>query len=186
MDKFELIEAEKSLKEVLKLARRYYSYVPDEKRGLVTIEDLKSAGYEGLVEAAGKYDARKKVEFTTYAHNWIKGRIIDEMIFYIGKDALLMDGREMYTYKEKSSEEQAMDTAGFDDIPDDEKCRIITSALKSYGLTPDEVKVFLAVNGVGEPKVTNLSKLAKRMGKRAMEIRRIRQIAEEKVKKSLK
>ena len=184
MDKYELIE--ENIEYAGKIASKYYRYIPDEKRGIVTIEDLKAAGYEGLVEAAGKYSTGKNGKFTTYAYNWIKGRIIDEMIFYLGKDALLMDGKEMFTYREKSAEEQATETAGFDDIPDDEKCRIITSALENYGLTSDEVKVFLAVNGVGEPKVTNLSKLARRMGKREMEIRRIRQLAEEKVKKTLK
>ena len=50
-------------------------------------------------------------------------------------------------------------------------------------LTEEEIRVYLAVNGIGREKVTNLSVLAKELGKREIFIRRIRQSAEGKVKR---
>ena len=51
------------------------------------------------------------------------------------------------------------------------------------GLDKDEIEVFLAINGVGRDKVTNYRVLARQLGKREYEIRRIKQHAEEKVRR---
>ena len=69
-------------------------------------------------------------------------------------------------------------------LPEKEQVQIINKKLKGLGLTKDERSVFLAVNGVGCEKVTNLKALARQLGKRESEIRRIKQHAEEKVRKS--
>ena len=101
----ELIEDPKHLACVKKMAWHYYGFVPADKRGLITIEDLISAGNEGLVIAAGKYRAGSGAKFTTYLTKWIKGEIIRELTFYLGKDALLIDDAE----KLAASEDPAAD-----------------------------------------------------------------------------
>ncbi len=42
-------------------------------------EDFISAGYVGLVEAAGRFDANRGYEFKTYAYQRIRGAIIDHI-----------------------------------------------------------------------------------------------------------
>ncbi|MBW1739619.1 MAG: FliA/WhiG family RNA polymerase sigma factor [Deltaproteobacteria bacterium] len=45
----------------------------------VSIDDLISAGIMGLLDAIEKFDARKEVQFKTYAEFRIKGAILDEL-----------------------------------------------------------------------------------------------------------
>jgi RNA polymerase sigma factor FliA len=45
----------------------------------VELDDLIHAGILGLIDAAGKYDARKKVIFRSYAKHRIKGAILDSL-----------------------------------------------------------------------------------------------------------
>jgi len=45
----------------------------------VDVEDLESAGYLGLIDAAGKYDSSRKTKFATYATPRIRGAIGDEL-----------------------------------------------------------------------------------------------------------
>ena len=186
-DLVELIENPEHLDHVKKIAWRYYKYVPDDKRGLLTIEDLVSAGYEGLANAAEHYDSEIGVKFTTYSSKWIKGEIIREMLFYLKKDALLLDDSEIMKFVSygHSVEEEAVLQNDLSTIPEEEQIRIISSRLRDFKLTEDEITVYLAVNGIGCRKVTNLRVLARQMKKREMDIRRIKQSAESKLKKSL-
>jgi RNA polymerase sigma factor for flagellar operon FliA len=45
----------------------------------VDSENLESAGILGLVEAAGQFDPSRRVAFTTFAYQRIKGAILDEL-----------------------------------------------------------------------------------------------------------
>ena len=186
-DSIKLIENPDHLDHVKKIAWHYYRYVPDEKRGLLTIEDLISAGYEGLTIAAGKYVPETGVKFTTYSSKWIKGEMIKEMIFYIGKDALLFDNEseQMFVSNDRGVEDTVIGGPGIGEIPEEEQVRIIKHKLNEYKLTKDEITVYMAVNGIGCSKVTNLKVLGRQLKKREMDIRRIEQSAENKLKKSM-
>ncbi len=179
-------ELEKLINEkyVEKLALKRYRFVPDDKRGLVTCEDLVSAGYEGLLEAAQKYKQGKATKLATYAYHWIDGNMIREIIFYIGKDALLLDEEELNRARSGRGDANtdSSEDIGFSSIPPEEQVRIIRGKLKEFGLTEDEMHVYLATNGVGRDKVTNLGFLARELKKRESAIRVLKQRAEEKVK----
>ena len=182
-----LIENPDHLDHVKKIAWHYYRYVPDEKRGLVTIEDLVSAGYEGLMIAAGRYDPKIGVKFTTFSSKWIKGEMIKEMIFYIGKDALLFDNEkdQMLVSDERGVEDTVISGPDISEIPPEEQVKIIKHKLNEYKLTKEEITVYMAVNGIGCSRVTNLRVLGRQLKKREMDIRRIEQSAENKLKKSM-
>lgn len=186
-DSLKLIENPDYLDHVKKIAWHYYRYVPDEKRGLVTIEDLVSAGYEGLMIAAGRYDPKIGVKFTTFSSKWIKGEMIKEMIFYIGKDALLFDNEkdQMLVSDERGVEDTVISGPDISEIPPEEQVKIIKHKLNEYKLTKEEITVYMAVNGIGCSRVTNLRVLGRQLKKREMDIRRIEQSAENKLKKSM-
>ena len=169
---------------VEKIAGKYYKYVPDDRKGLITIEDIVSAGHEGLLEAAQKYKPGSKAKLSSYAYPWIKGRIIDELIFYIGKDALLFGDEEWARISsgEKRVEEEATTDMDISAISREEQVRIIKGKLKEFGLAEEEIHVYLAVNGVGRDKVTNMGVLARELKTRESKVRLFKQRAEEKVK----
>lgn len=182
-----LIEDPKHLEYVRKIAKRYYYSVPLDKRGLITVDDLFLAGYEGMMRAAGEYKPGYGTKFTTYSTKWIKYEIEKELRFYIGKDALLLDetAEQMLVSNDGDVEAQAVTGPDISDIPEEEQVRIIRSKLNEYKLTSDEITVYMAVNGIGCKKVTNLKVLAGQMKMLEMEIRSIEQSAEEKLRKSL-
>ena len=186
-DIVELIENPDHLDHVKKIAWHYFRYVPDEKRGLITIEDLISAGYEGLANAAVSYDPEIGVKFISYSSKWIKGEIIKEMIFYIGRDALLFDNEteQMLVSNDRSVEDTVIGGFDISEISQEEQIKIIKHKLNEYKLTKDEMTVYMAVNGIGCRKVTNLRILGRQLKKREMDIRRIKQSAESKLKRSL-
>jgi RNA polymerase sigma factor (sigma-70 family) len=49
------------------------------------VEDLRSAGREGAVIAARRYDADRGANFNTYATNWIKAYVVNQMFFFRGR-----------------------------------------------------------------------------------------------------
>jgi RNA polymerase sigma factor for flagellar operon FliA len=57
------------------IARRVHERLPQH----VPIEDLYSAGVLGLLDAFGKFDPAKKVQFRTYAQFRIRGAILDSL-----------------------------------------------------------------------------------------------------------
>jgi RNA polymerase sigma factor for flagellar operon FliA len=57
------------------LARRIHERLPQH----VEIEDLVSAGVVGLMDAFGKFDPAKKVQFRSYAQFRIRGAILDSL-----------------------------------------------------------------------------------------------------------
>ena len=186
MDKNQKKLIEENIEYVRKLASKLGKYVKSENRGMVSDDDLFSAGCVGLIDAANRFKPGGKAKFTTYAYPWIKGAIIRELIFYVGKDALLLTDEEMERVASKGSAVEDSATSDYDisSIPEEERIRIISSKLHEFGLTKDETAVFLAVNGIGRDKVTNLTALSRELKKREFEIRRIKQRAEEKVKKA--
>ena len=181
-DKSKLIH--ENLEYVNKIASKYIVCVSAEKKGLITLEDLKSAGYEGLTKAANNYNPDTKVKFSTYAFKCIKGEIIRELIFYTGKEALLIDDKDIGNMVSNNVNVEDITENDIGSIPQEKQVEIIKSKLKEYKLDKDEIEVFLAVNGVGCDKVTNYRVLARQLGKREYEIRRIKQHAEEKVRKA--
>ena len=106
------------------------------------------------------------------------------MIFYIGKDALLFGDEEWARISsgEKRVEEEATTDMDISTIPQDEQVRIIKGKLKEFGLAEEEIHVYLAVNGVGRDKVTNMGVLARELKTRESKVRLFKQRAEEKVK----
>lgn len=63
-----LVEA--NLKFVPYIVKRYYNITHR-----LDYDDVLSSGYEGLVEAAKRFDYRKGCRFSTYARHWIKKKI---------------------------------------------------------------------------------------------------------------
>ena len=57
------------------VARRVYERLPQH----VDLEDLISAGIVGLIDAAGKFDWSKQVQFKSYAQFRIRGAILDSL-----------------------------------------------------------------------------------------------------------
>jgi len=57
------------------IATRLASRLPSQ----VSIDDLVSSGIVGLIDAIGKFDLSKKVQFKTYAEFRIKGAMLDEL-----------------------------------------------------------------------------------------------------------
>lgn len=57
------------------IARRVHERLPQH----VDLEDLISAGTVGLIDAAAKFDLRKKVQFKSYAQFRIRGAILDSL-----------------------------------------------------------------------------------------------------------
>ena len=168
------------------IAGKLYKFVADDKKGLVTMDDLISAGHEGLIKAAQNYDDRNtKAKFTTYAYHWIRGEMIRELIFYVGKSALLFNEEELKKLPTRRGiPGETMGYQNLGDIPQEKQVAIITAKLKEFGLTHEEIYAFLAVKGVGRAKVTNMKILSREIGKSEFQIRRILQRAEEKVKKA--
>lgn len=60
---------------VKKIAARFAMRIPPS----VTLDELVSAGHLGLIDAAGKFDPERHVNFETYASFRIKGAILDEL-----------------------------------------------------------------------------------------------------------
>ena len=71
------------------------------------------------------------------------------------------------------------------ELPENKKTVIIKRKLKEFGLTNDERRVYMEVNGIGCKKVTNLKSLARELGKREMDVRRLKQSAERKIRKEI-
>jgi RNA polymerase sigma factor FliA len=57
------------------IARRIHERLPPH----VPIEDLYGAGVLGLLDAFGKFDPSKQVQFRTYAQFRIRGAILDSL-----------------------------------------------------------------------------------------------------------
>ena len=72
-DKSKLIKDNLSLVDIL--VGRMASQVPS----FMGQDDMKSAGMLGLIDAANKFDASKKILFKTFAEYRIRGAILDEM-----------------------------------------------------------------------------------------------------------
>ena len=176
---------EDHLDRVKKAAYHFYRSVPNDKRGIVSIEDLICAGNVGLVEAAARFKEGGEAKFSTYAYKWINGAILAELNFYLGARALLLDDETLGSIPSSvnSSEEPTADEYDISEIPEEEQVAIITGKLNEFGLSGEEIKVYLAIHGVGQEKVTNMRTLARKLGIREMDIRRLNQSAERKIRK---
>ncbi len=175
---------EDHLDSVQKAAYHFYKSVPNDKRGIVSIEDLICAGNVGLVEAATRFKEGGEAKFSTYAYKWINGAIIAELNFYIGARALLLDNEKMESiHSTESNAGESDDVNDISDIPEEKQVEIITGKLNEFGLSKDEIRVYLATHGVGQEKVTNMRTLARELGKREYDIRRMNQSAERKIRK---
>lgn len=185
MDINNLIETH--LDNVKRAAYRYYKLIDPKYHGMISKEDLISAGNVGLVEAAGKYKEGGKAKFSTYAYEWINGAIKAELEFYIGTEVLLLDDEtwEMIPAEGRSVEDEVIDKASSDKLSEEEKSTVIMNKLKEYKLTENEIRVFLAVNGIGRKKAENFRSLARELGIREMDVRRFNQSAERKIRKEI-
>ena len=66
------------LEEVEKLARMVYSRLGTLSRRLLTFDEVMSAGYVGLCQAADRYDPDIGVKFRTYLGHRVVGEMLDE------------------------------------------------------------------------------------------------------------
>ncbi|MBO4889456.1 MAG: sigma-70 family RNA polymerase sigma factor [Lachnospiraceae bacterium] len=183
MDINKLIEDH--LDSVKKAAYHFYKSVPDKYRGTVALEDLIGAGNVGLVEAASKFKEGGEAKFSTYAYKWVNGAIMAELNFYIGANALLLDAETMDSIPSQANNTEETATGAYDisDIPEEKQVEIITGKLNELGLSGEEIRVYLATHGIGRMKVTNLHSIARELGRREMDIRRLNQSAERKIRK---
>lgn len=69
------IKPEDYVELVESIARSIKRRLPDS----VQVEDLIAAGSFGLIDAASRYDPRRKTKFTTFATPRIRGAILDEL-----------------------------------------------------------------------------------------------------------
>ena len=73
-----------------KIAGKYYKYVPDDRKGLITIEDIVSAGHEGLLEASNFIETIQKRQGLYIACleeiAYLKGYIDDEELLKTAKE----------------------------------------------------------------------------------------------------
>ena len=131
------------------------------KRGLpkrITVEELQSAAYMGLVEAATRFDAQRGISFTTFAYPRIAGAIIDYLrelgLLLTSLDAPCEDegctlGEMVAAPDERSADEafEAM-TTGLDERAQD--------VLRAYYLDDIPMKAVGARYGVTESRVSQL------------------------------
>ena len=71
--------AEEQLRRHLPLVHRVVQRLAARKPPHVEVDDLVSWGIVGLLDALGKYDARKEAAFSTYAQFRIRGAILDHL-----------------------------------------------------------------------------------------------------------
>ncbi|MCR4612076.1 MAG: sigma-70 family RNA polymerase sigma factor [Lachnospiraceae bacterium] len=164
-------------------ARKYYKVLPEELRSFIELDDLYQVGCVGLYKAAKRYKSTGEASFSTYSHSYIKGEILNEINHYSSTRAILVG--EKVEELDKADESVRDDTTSSkieDTMSEEDKLRIIKGKLKEIGLTEDETIVYLATEGIGRKKVTNLRALARELKTREMNIRRMRQKAEEKIK----
>ena len=179
----ELIE--EHMDNVEKAARRYYRAMSNVGRSIITLDDLRSAGYEGLTRAANNFSSEGGASFTTFAYTWINKTIEQEILFFLGEQTLLLD--EQAQNQLSSTDDAAEDSVISEvDLSEEDQAVIIKKKLREYHLSEEEIVVYMALKGVGREKVTNLTVLAKELKKREIFIRRINQSAEEKIKLALK
>ena len=185
MDRNKLIED--NMINVVKAAKRFYRNVTSDQRGIVSLDDLISAGNWALVKAASEFDETRGAKFSTAAYKWINGAIQAELNYYLGNRSLLLDDEswERIADSGEGVEERAINNASPTGLSEKKQSAIITGKLKEFNLKGDELKVYLAVNGIGCRKVTNLKSLARELGKTEMEIRRLRQSGERKIRKEI-
>ncbi len=163
------------MENVARAASKYYysdTYVPSDKRGLVSLDDLISAGYEALIKAAEKYDDSTNVKFITYAYKWIDNAIKKELYFYVGPTDAFFD---------ENIKEMA-DIQIDDERHTDIDPKTIHNILKKAGLTANEIEVYCMFFGIGRDQVKNPRRIANELCISEIQVRRLKQNAERKVK----
>ena len=114
-------------------------------------------------------------------------RLLKRLCSVSKKDALLFDNEkdQVIVSDERGVEDTVISCPDISEIPPEEQVKIIKQKLNEYKLTKEEITVYMAVNGIGCSRVTNLKILAKQLKKCEMDIRRIKQSAERKLKNTL-
>ncbi|MCR5094434.1 MAG: sigma-70 family RNA polymerase sigma factor [Lachnospiraceae bacterium] len=176
----ELIE--KHLVNVQKAAKRYYSMIPDNKRGMITVDELISAGNEALVKAAKKFDQSRKNRFITYAYQWIDHAIKKELIYYLGAETLTYDGDI-----ESFADQAGLSAAGpgrpaSADVPESEETANMIGKMEQLGLSETERKVCCMFYGIGQEEEKNLKRIGRKLHLTEMQVRRMKQSADKKMK----
>lgn len=160
------------MEQVKKAANRYYRLVPSDRYGMVSRDELISAGYEALVRAAGKFDPDYDNAFSTYAYCWINRAIKRELYEYIGAAALSIDDEDVPEIAAPvKNEETEVDP------------ETIMAVLDLADLSETEKKVYCALWGVGREQIRNMRRIAGELHLTEIDVRRLRQSAESKVKK---
>lgn len=157
---------------VRKAANKYYRMVPDDKKRMVREDDLISAGYMALVEAAQKYNPEAGNKFLTYAYQWIDNAIKKELYHYLGSRVLNLEDDHMSEDVEETAAENESDV----DISG------VLDELEKIGITGTEMDVYCLINGIGTERIKNYHKIAAKLHISELEVRRLHQSAERKIK----
>ena len=168
------------IESVKKAAAKYYRSVPENKRGMITVDDLISAGNLALVIAANNYEPSTDNKFITYAFKWIDNAIKDELYQYLGAETFFLGDDE-----DKLSDAMnanATETGEEEKEPTDQMVEELIKKLFESGMSDLEVDVYCALQGIGREKVKNHRKIARELNTTEMQVRRLAQSAEKKVK----
>ena len=176
----ELIE--KHQDNVKRAAQRYHSMIPDKKRGMITVDELISAGNEALVIAAKKFDQSRKTKFITYAYQWIDHAIRKELLYYLGAEALIYDGDV-----EDLADQTGLSIVGSGrpasaDAPESEVAAMILGKMEQLGLSETEREVCCMFYGIGREKEKNLKRIGRKLHLTELQVRRMKQSADKKMK----
>ena len=168
------------IESVKKAAAKYYRSVPENKRGMITVDDLISAGNLALVIAANKYEPSTGNKFITYAFKWIDNAIKDELYQYLGAETFFLgDDEDKLTDALNANAAKAREE---EKEPTDQMVEELKKKLIEAGMSDLEVDVYCALQGIGREKVKNYRKIARELNTTEMQVRRLAQSTEKKVK----
>lgn len=163
----------KHRQDVEKAANKYYRVVPDDKRGMVLKDDLISAGYVGLVEAAKRFDPEAGNKFITYAYQWINNAIKKELYGYLGTSVMSLEDDQI------SGDDTETNTENESEV----SISFVLAELDKKGISGIERDVYCMINGIGTEQIKNCRRIAAKLNISELEVRRLHQRAEMKIKK---
>ena len=171
------------MESVKKAAIKYYHMLPADKQKAIQVDDLLSAGYEGLVKAAGKYHDASDAKFLTYAYKWIDNAIKHELGFYFGNTFLYLDDDGVGKIADTSERiDEVSRTNEEAEVAENNALNAVMTRLMEAGLSEQEITVYCMTNGIGQERLKNLVKIGRTMGISEIQVRRLKQSAERKVR----
>ena len=182
MDKQELIE--KHTDDVKKAVSKYYRSIPNKDKCPSDLyKDMLAAGNLALVEAAERFDDSMGYKFITYAYQWIDNAIKNELYYLLGPIEISLDDENAPELKDDKEDTQEAAIEQVEAGGANDSTTIILSKLDDMGMNEKEKAVFCRIWGIGCEAVKNTRRIAKELKLTEMEVRRLKQSAEQKYKK---